>query len=80
MFCSFGNPARLSFECDTIISNTLAANPTFSSFVPVWRLAGLASEHYTTLGTLKSKCVKKKGVVLGVSGSVCRCVVLCFKV
>ena len=54
------NPIRLSFECDTIISNTLAANPTFSAFVPVWRMAGLASERYATLGTLESNRVKEK--------------------
>ena len=29
------NPNMLSFECDITISNTLATNPTFSSFVPV---------------------------------------------
>ena len=55
-----GNPTRLSFECDTIISNTLAANPTFSSFVPVWRLDGVASERYATMETLKSNRVKEK--------------------
>ena len=50
-----GNPTWVSFICDTVISNTLAANPTFSSFTPdpSTRLVGLESERYATLGTLK---------------------------
>ena len=59
------NLNRLSFVCNVTISNTLATNPMFSSFVPVWRLARLPSERYTTLGTLKSNCVKEKGGCLG---------------
>lgn len=50
-----GNYTWVSFICNTTISNTSAANPTFSSFIPVpgTRLFGLASEHSATLGTLK---------------------------
>ena len=57
------NPVQDSFTCDTVISNTSAANPTFSSFTPdpSTRLAGLANELYATLGTLKGGCVKEKG-------------------
>ena len=52
------NPNKLSFECDVTISNTLATNPTFPSFVPFWRLARLArfaSKCYAMLGTLLKK-------------------------
>ena len=58
-----GNPTRSSFICDTVISITLAANKTFSSFTPDpnTRLAGLATECYATLGTLKGDRVKEKG-------------------
>ena len=57
------NPARKCFTCDTIISNTSATNPTFSSFTPEpdTKLVGLASERYATLGTLKGGRVKEKG-------------------
>ena len=54
------NPTRLSFECDITISNTSVANLTFSAFVPVWRLAGQASERCATLETLESNRVKEK--------------------
>ena len=34
-------------------------------------VGGLVCEGYIGLGTLKSTCVEKKGVVMGVSGSIC---------
>ena len=53
------NPARIFFTCDTVISNT----STYCSFTPEpgTRLAGLASERYATLGTIKGGRVKEKG-------------------
>ena len=61
------NPAWESFTCDTVLSNALAANPTFSSFIPDsgTRLSSLASERYATLGTLKGGRVKEKGGCFG---------------
>ena len=66
------NPSRESFIYDTVISNTLAANPTFSSFTPDpgTRLAGLASERYATFGTLKGGRVKEKGSRFGIVGCI----------
>ena len=70
------NPDRLSFECDVTISSTSAVNPTFSSFVPIWRLARLASECYAMPGTLESIFLKRKESAIGVSESIIigRCV------
>lgn len=56
------NPTRKNIICNTVIINT-SKNPTFSSVNPKpnTRLAELASERYTMLGTLDGSRVKEKG-------------------